>query len=790
MCGNAFHFPPHHRDMWSKGDSVVITGDVDTLKKLVLAMPDDLEWSDEYHAVVGKQGTIIEVEEEGYADVDIGGETTSIPFKALSSPPATIQAGNYSPSTNIDVDTAVSITSEKRLRRALKQHKIEWTDAHSNACEKKGKVVQVDGDKVVVQVDGESCTVPVDAVFALKKKVSEENGNGHHIDPVAFDPSILDASTKRKSMCDESLALAVSMRVVVCSELELKKLISEKNDMVWDVNLHPQACGKPGVIKKIKQYLIDVHIAHTPHTITIPAKGLTVVPPLSVGVVVVICPSRSNLKKLVEMHPDDLIWDEAVYKPILGRKGSIVEIDEELVDVDIEGLSVTIPAAGLSEHDTDDMSPKHLPEKQASSQSPPPASTSPGVISKGSSVVITASKSELKKLISQEDEDDIMWDDESHATISGKKATVVDIDGRILDVELLNTDVVSVPASAVTLASEVSSEKQPTKAKKEKEPSPTKPSKATSSPPPVKVGAVVSVVEKASVLQAEIAKYPDDLEWDPELHRGICGKKATVLALDEGVADLNMTDTNEEVSVPQSCVSPFVEREPAKKIVQPKVVPPVSQKKPAVTYKEGMSVQICNSKSELKRIIARYPDDVEWDELTHAACLGVTGMVIGIDDSILDIKTSAGTVSVPSEAVTPAADTPKEKPKVAAPSKNQHPPGQLSGRFFLDDPAEITRHFMRLKLSIPRNAQQMRGKPVRLIKQLNPNAAEVEWEGGTATVPMAVLQIKNMPSLGSPKSASPPPLGAKSTTPGPYSNKKPGSTLKKVGEAKGCCIVA
>ena len=763
--------------MWNKGDRVVISGDVETLKSSIIATPD-LIWRNEYQKVVDKQGIIVNVH-EGYAEVEISTDVTlSIPFKSIkaaepSSP--TIQAGNFSPSSAIEAGSSISVTSEKRLRRSLAQHQMTWLENFSNICDKKGSVVKVQENTVVVQVSGETCKIPVDCVYALK---GQEIHSNMHIDPIPYDNSILDP--KRKSMSDESLALAVSMRVLVCSEAELKKLVSEKTDIVWDSTLHPRACGKPGIIKSIKQYLITIHIAHSPHTVIIPAKGLTVIPPLSVGIQVSICPSKSDLKKLVEMHPEDLMWDEGVYSPILGKKGTIVEIDDDLIDVDTQGNSVTIPVGGLSERSdaVEDMSPKHISSEVI--LSPPKEQSKSEVIEKGAVVVISVSTSELRKLISKEDEDDIMWDDDSHTGISGKTVTIIDIDDRILDVKLPNSDVVSIPRTAVSFESQIP-----------KAVVAAKPQAAT--PQKLKAGITIQVCDSGSQLKREIKKYPEDLEWDDDVHGNICGKKGTVVSIEDGIVDLTLA-SGDEVSVPESCVSTTITSSVAKpKAVQPIPVQ-VPAKKASISYKKGMVVQICSSKSDLQRIIKKYPDDLEWDEPTHGAAVGATGTVIDIDESILDVRTNSCTVSVPSDAVSLVSDASKAKPAVVAPQAAS--PVGPAGRFFLDNPTDLTHHFVRCKLKLPSSPTQLAGKPVRLIKQINPIAAEVEWEGGVATVPMAVLQVKGLQLEGRAKQSAPPgksnippPLGAKANTPGPYSNQKPGSTLKKVGETKGCCLI-
>eukprot|EP01063_Lacrimia_lanifica_P020119 TRINITY_DN27479_c0_g1_i1.p1 TRINITY_DN27479_c0_g1~~TRINITY_DN27479_c0_g1_i1.p1 ORF type:complete len:724 (+),score=234.84 TRINITY_DN27479_c0_g1_i1:70-2241(+) len=475
--------------------------------------------------------------------------------------------------------------------------------------------------------------------------------------------------------------------VTVQPDLEaLKAGVLAKPGLEWG-DAYTQAAGKKGEVLDVeggKEGTVTLAVGKDRLELTVPCKcickpddddeGKDIIKvELPRGTSVRIATSLARIREEVERYPDDLSYDEALFKGVAGKQAVVLSIDDGFYDLRL--LVGEVPPGAV---DTVCLPRSLIAPLSKKPRSVDPHSVNPlgtGAIQSpvaqahirpSDSVTIAADRAHVKASVGKHPED-LQWDEEAMAPALGAAGRVVDIDGMLISVELPGGAVVTVPRDVVRRVDDPQTPSQSPAARRAVE-TPTEdhghiyspqsapvdpPDTPGSASPPLDTptqtrspfgaaglqeGSKVQVTANVRFLEAEVRKHPDDLEWCADTLAPALGKTGVVVGVEDGVRDVRL-DTGVVVCVPATALS----------------VPGPSSGAAAAAapLKVGDAVSVTGDKAALRREVAQYPDDIEWDEGAMAPAVGKTGVVVEVDDDLLDVKLDgAGTVvTVPKGAL-------------------------------------------------------------------------------------------------------------------------------------------
>ena len=494
-----------------------------------------------------------------------------------------------------------------------------------------------------------------------------------------------------------SPAPEVGDSVVVTANLSALKdaVLAIPDDLDWDAATYTPAVGKSGTVSALDDATASVQLSDTGATVEIPLTCLspqapvrpedveltaTASPPASPqressgggggnavfpkGSTVTIQSSLEVVKKEVKRYPDDLEWEESVFRPVLGKKATVVDVTDAIVDVVLVdgGAHISLPMSALH--------PQKSPQRRAppqvrAKQAPSGASARPtnlpivrsaalAPLAVGSLVTVQANKAVLKSMIGFFP-DDLEWDEGSMADAAGKTAEVVGVDGEFLDVRVEgHTEQICLPRNAVVVA-DSSSPRAPAVTAPNNKPTVTSPvvTAATAAPFNARKGDEVQVTANKELLQAEVAKHPDDIEWDESSHGAAVGLTGHVEDVDGALCDVKVSEEL-TVTVPNTCLSSARSSPP----------PPLSAHKAAFAHQKPSAARLVTITSNVAVLTEHAP--------AHVDKAGQTGRVVSFstadNKAVVLLDKSHTEITLPAEVFLQA-----NKTKYAHPTRGTTP---------------------------------------------------------------------------------------------------------------------
>ena len=354
--------------------------------------------------------------------------------------------------------------------------------------------------------------------------------------------------------------------------------------------------------------------------------------------------------------------------------------------------------------------------------------------------------------------DELEWDEATYQPVAGRAGVVTEVEGGFtgtVTVRIKEMDmVVTVPCRSVSLPPSASPSSSA-------HPSPTH-SPQTRAPEEIKLVAIkegqqATLSSDVSFIKREVAKYPDDLDWDDDTYLPVVGRQVLVAEIDDGMADVSLTDAPDtRVTVPVSVLLPSgapsssplrlapqrgnVKSTPA----PPKVSTPLSTGPCQKEFKTGMRVSINSNKQILKSMVG-FHAELEWDEEEIGSCAGQTAVVVGVESDLLDLKIEeyCRQISLPKRAVEIVEDPQGKK----APPGFAPPGSALS----MGDSVTITSNISKLKAEVKKFPEDVEwddtvylpclGGKGEIVAMDEPGLADVKLQANenSITVPVSCL---------------------------------------------------